>query len=243
MVHRLALIVLCSSLVFGQAAKTTKSGAAKAPASTTGHPTAILQTTAGDMTCELFPDKAPKAVANFIGLATGKKDWKNPSTGQTMHGKALYDGVIFHRTIPGFVIQAGDPSGTGSGDVGIEFEDEPSDLLYDRPGRLGMANHGPNTNGSQFFITEVPFPSLNPKPGHVYTIFGQCDDASVELVKKIARMPCTMGACNPNNSKPADPVKIKHIEIRNAGGAAKKPGTAKKSGTTKAAPKPTASPK
>jgi len=244
MVHRLALIVLCSSLVFGQAAKTTKSGTAKASATAAGHPTAILHTTAGDMTCELFPDKAPKAVANFIGLATGKKDWKNPSTGQTMHGKPLYDGVIFHRVIPGFMIQGGDPTGSGSGDVGYTFEDEPNqDLLFDKPGRLAMANRGPNTNSSQFFITEVPVPFLNPQPGRVYTIFGQCDDATVALVQKIARMPCTMGPCTPSNSTPAEPVKIKHIEIRNAGAAAKKPGTAKKSGTTKAAAKPAASPK
>src|SRR5262249_16112408 len=181
-------------------------------------PQAILHTTAGDMKCTLFPDQAPKAVANFIGLAQGTKDWKDPATGKTMHGKPLYDGVTFHRVIPMFMIQGGDPTGTGSGPVGIQFEDElHADLLFDQPGRLAMANSGRNTNGSQFFITEVPLPPLNPcldeggcpkpyPPGHVdkgtgYTIFGQCDDASVELVKKIARMPCQGGVpCNGRNS-------------------------------------------
>jgi peptidyl-prolyl cis-trans isomerase A (cyclophilin A) len=194
-------------------------------------PAAILHTTAGDMKCELFPDQAPKTVANFIGLATGTKDWKDPVTLEVMHRKPLYDGVIFHRTIPGFMIQGGDPTGTGSGNVGYEFADElHADLLYDKPGRLAMANHGPNTNSSQFFITEVPQPGLNPcldeggcqKPwGHVdkntgYTIFGQCDDATVELVKKIARMPCRGAVCDGRNSRPDNPVKITHIEIVNA---------------------------
>jgi peptidyl-prolyl cis-trans isomerase A (cyclophilin A) len=191
---------------------------------------AILHTTAGDMKCELFPDKAPKAVGNFIGLANGTKDWRDPATGKTAHSKALYDGVIFHRTIPGFMIQGGDPLGTGTGGPGFEFEDElHADLLYDKPGRLAMANHGPNTNGSQFFITEVAQPGLNPclddggcqRPwGHVdkntgYTIFGQCDDATVELVKKIARMPCRGTVCDGRNSQPDNPVKISHIEILN----------------------------
>src|SRR5262249_25931427 len=210
-------------------------------------PQAILHTTAGDMKCELFPDKAPKAVANFIGLATGKKDWINPLTGQTVHGKALYDGVIFHRVIPNFMIQSGDPIGTGYGNPGFKFADElNADLLFDRPGRLAMANSGPNTNGSQFFITEVAYPSLNPcldEGGCVrgnravpknsgYTLFGQCDAAAVELVKKIASGMCQGGVpCNFQNSKLQDPVKIKHIEILNAPGAARpavtKPSAAK----------------
>jgi peptidyl-prolyl cis-trans isomerase A (cyclophilin A) len=257
MFHRIALVVLCCSLAFAQGTRKTKTGSTKktqAPA----QPTAILHTTAGDMTCELFPDKAPKAVANFIGLASGRKDWKNPSTGATEHGKPLYDGVIFHRTIPNFMIQGGDPTGTGSGDVGYTFEDElHPDLLFDKPGRLAMANRGPNTNSSQFFITETEVPFLNPcldpngcmggrrPPNSGYTIFGQCDGQTVELVKKIARMPCTMGPCTSSNSRPADPVKINHVEIRNAGGAPKG-GAGKKAGTSKGAAKkakPSATPK
>jgi peptidyl-prolyl cis-trans isomerase A (cyclophilin A) len=220
-------------------------------------PTAILHTTAGDMKCELFPDQAPNAVANLIGLATGTKAWKDPVTGKMIHEKPLYDGVIFHRTIPGFMIQTGDPTGTGSGNVGFDFADElHADLLYDKPGRLGMANHGRNTNSSQFFITEVAYPSLNPcldeggcqKPyGHIdqgtgYTIFGQCDDAAVEVVKKIARMPCQAGlTCSDRNSRPQNPVKISHIEILNAPAAAKT-APAKPAAGTPAKPKPSPKP-
>jgi peptidyl-prolyl cis-trans isomerase A (cyclophilin A) len=236
---RLALVVLCSGLTFSQAAKKTTPTATKKSAA---NPTAIIHTTAGDMKCELFPDKAPKAVSNFIGLATGQKDWTNPATGAKVHGKPLYDGVIFHRVIPEFMIQGGDPMGTGTGNPGYQFDDElHPDLLFDHPGRLAMANSGPNTNGSQFFITEKETPFLNPcldpggcmggrrAPNSGYTIFGQCDDATVELVKKIARMPCTMGPCSASNSRPAEPVKIKHIDITGAG--AKKPAT--KTGATK----------
>jgi peptidyl-prolyl cis-trans isomerase A (cyclophilin A) len=216
---------------------------------------AILHTTAGDMKCELFTGQAPKTVANFTGLAQGTKRWKNPATGKQVVGKPLYDGVIFHRVIPNFMIQGGDPSGSGSGDVGFEFQDElRADLLFDKPGRLAMANHGPNTNSSQFFITEEAVPFLNPcldeggctrGSRHVdkntgYTIFGQCDDVTVELVKKIARMPCQGGApCDGRNSRPQDPVKIKHVEIQNAGSrAAAQPSVAKP-----AAAKPAAQPK
>lgn len=171
-------------------------------------PTAIIHTTVGDMTCTLFPDKAPIGVANFIGLANGTRDWKNPVSGAKKHGVPLYDGTIFHRVIPEFMIQGGDPAGNGQGDPGYEFKNEvSSDLLFDRPGRLAYANSGPNTNGSQFFITEVATPHLN---GH-YTIFGQCDEQAVELVKKIARM-----ARDPQNDKPFRPVKITHITIVHA---------------------------
>ncbi|HET9183227.1 MAG TPA: peptidylprolyl isomerase [Candidatus Angelobacter sp.] len=254
MLKRLALVVLCSTLVVAQTGKKTKSGTAKSPATkAAANPTAIIHTTAGDLKCELFPKEAPKTVANFIGLATGKKDWKDPATGKTMHGKPLYDGVIFHRTIPNFMIQGGDPTGTGSGDVGFTFDDElHPDLLFDKPGRLAMANRGPNTNSSQFFITETELPFLNPcldpngcmggrrAPNSGYTIFGQCDEPSVELVKKIARMPCTMGPCTPNNSKPANPVKITHIEIRNAGRPHAAGAKKKKTGVAKSAPKTSA---
>lgn len=178
----------------------------------TGQPTAIIETTAGNMTCTLFPDKAPIGVENFIGLATGTKDWKNPVSGASKHGVPLYDGTIFHRVIPGFMIQGGDPKGDGTGDPGYKFKNEvSSDLLFDKPGRLAYANSGPDTNGSQFFITEVATPHLNGK----YTLFGQCDEATVALVKQIAHM-----ATDPMNDRPFRPVKIVHIKIVRAGAAA-----------------------
>jgi peptidyl-prolyl cis-trans isomerase A (cyclophilin A) len=207
--HKLLIpcLVFCSMC---SAAQTTMQ--AKKPATPTApaQPTAIIETTAGKMTCTLLPDKAPIGVANFIGLARGTKDWTNPANGKKMHGVALYNGTIFHRVIPEFMIQGGDPLGSGTGDPGYKFKNETSpDLSFDRPGRLAYANAGPDTNGSQFFITEVPFPSLNGG----YTIFGQCDDASVEIVKEIARMPRNM-----SNDRPDDPVKIVKITILHAGG-------------------------
>jgi peptidyl-prolyl cis-trans isomerase A (cyclophilin A) len=121
-----------------------------------------------------------------------------------MHHKPLFDGTIFHRVIPEFMIQGGDPTGTGMGDPGYSFQDEFNpDLGFDVPGRLAMANSGPNTNGSQFFITEVPTPHLN---GH-HTIFGQCDEASLAVVKAIARV--QVGA----NDKPVVPVVLKKVTI------------------------------
>ncbi|HXX27002.1 MAG TPA: peptidylprolyl isomerase [Terriglobales bacterium] len=182
------------------------------PAVVKAQPVAIIDTTAGKLTCTLFPDKAPIAVANFIGLAEGTKDWISPVTHQKKHGVPLYDGTIFHRVIPDFMIQGGDPAGNGTGDPGYQFKNEvSSDLKFDRPGRLAYANAGPDTNGSQFFITEVAYPSLNGG----YTIFGQCDDASVALVKQIARMG------RDSNDRPYRPVKINHITIEHAPKATK----------------------
>ncbi|MFZ0817308.1 MAG: peptidylprolyl isomerase [Candidatus Sulfotelmatobacter sp.] len=191
------------------------------PAAPAGPPTAIIDTTVGKMTCVLFPDKAPIGVANFIGLATGTKDWTT-SKGVTKHGVPLYNGTIFHRVIPDFMIQGGDPAGDGTGDPGYKFKNEvSSDLLFDKPGRLAYANSGPDTNGSQFFITEVATPHLNGG----YTIFGQCDDATVVLVKQIARM-----ATDPMNNRPFRPVKIIHITITH-GSTAPKPATTVKKPT------------
>jgi peptidyl-prolyl cis-trans isomerase A (cyclophilin A) len=197
------------------------------PAST--DPEAIIETTAGNMHCTLFPKIAPIGVDNFIGLAKGSKDWTSPS-GQKKHGVPLYNGTIFHRVIPDFMIQGGDPKGDGTGDPGYKFKNETSsDVGFDQPGRLAYANAGPDTNGSQFFITEVAYPSLNGG----YTIFGQCDDAAVELVKQIARM-----ARDPRDDRPFRPVKIVKITIvkpgaatgatRSATPAAKKPAAAAK---------------
>jgi peptidyl-prolyl cis-trans isomerase A (cyclophilin A) len=204
--------------------------AAPTAAAASADPTAIIDTTAGKMTCTLFPKVAPIGVANFIGLANGTKDWTSPVTHSKKHGVALYDGTIFHRVIPDFMIQGGDPTGTGMGDPGYKFKNETSpELTFDRPGRLAYANAGPDTNGSQFFITEVPYPSLNGG----YTIFGQCDDASVTLVKQIARMG------RDANDKPYRPIKINHITIAKAGTAApasKGPAPATKKPAAKPAP-------
>lgn len=209
-----AVSVVLVSILCGTKLASSQSAANKpaAKSAATGEPTAIFDTTAGKLTCKLFEKQTPETVANFIGLATGTKDWKSPVSGANKHGVPLYDGTIFHRVIPNFMIQGGDPAGNGTGDPGYKFRDEfvPT-LTFDRPGRLAMANSGPNTNGSQFFITEVPTPHLNGR----HTIFGQCDDASVALVKKIARM-----AVDPNNDRPFRPVKINHITIER-GGAAK----------------------
>ena len=204
-------LVLSSIQAAAQTTPATKTPIKRPVAAASAQPTAIIDTSLGKMTCTLFPDKAPIGVANFIGLAKGTKDWTNPSTGRPMHGVPLYSGTIFHRVIPEFMIQGGDPLGKGTGDPGYKFKNETSpSLAFDRPGRLAYANSGPDTNGSQFFITEVPYPSLN---GH-YTIFGQCDDPSVELVKKVARVPRN------GNDLPNDPVKINKITILRAGGTA-----------------------
>jgi peptidyl-prolyl cis-trans isomerase A (cyclophilin A) len=210
----LILLMAFSSLqlVSQTSAPAAKKPVARKPTAATAAlpPTAVIDTTAGKLTCVLFPDKAPIGVANFIGLARGTKEWTNPATGRKMHGVPLYNGTIFHRVIPNFMIQGGDPVGTGEGDPGYKFKNETSsDLQFDRPGRLAYANAGPDTNGSQFFITEVPYPSLNGG----YTIFGQCDDPSVEIVKKIARL------ARNGNDRPNDPPKIVKVTILHAGGA------------------------
>ena len=223
-----------------QAAPAAKPSTATKPggaAATTVHPaskpTAVIKTTVGDLTCTLFPDKAPIGVQNFIGLASGTKDWKNPVSGSTKHGVPLYDGTIFHRVIPEFMIQGGDPAGNGSGGPGYDFKNEVSgDLLFDRPGRLAYANSGPNTNGSQFFITEDVEHSRHLSGS--YTIFGQCDDAAVTLVKQISHM-----ATDPTNDKPFRPVKIIHISIVRSTGTAAKPGA----GTTVKKPAAATAPK
>jgi cyclophilin family peptidyl-prolyl cis-trans isomerase len=200
-------------------------------AASSGEPTAVFDTTVGKLRCTLFEKETPITVKNFIDLATGAKDWTNPVSHATKHNTPLYDGTIFHRVIPGFMIQGGDPAGNGTGDPGYKFKDEfVSTILFDRPGRLAMANSGPGTNGSQFFITEVPTPHLNGR----HTIFGQCDEASVTLVKQIAHM-----ATDPSTDKPFRPVKIVHIAIvRGAAAApAAKPATpAKKPAATTTKP-------
>jgi peptidyl-prolyl cis-trans isomerase A (cyclophilin A) len=143
---------------------------------------ATFQTSAGDLVVRLLPEKAPKTVENFVGLAEGTREWTDPRSGEKVK-RPLYDGTAFHRVIPDFMIQGGDPLGTGTGGPGYRFADEIGpDNRFDRPGLLAMANAGPNTNGSQFFITEVPTPHLN--RGH--TIFGEVVKGG-DLIAKIAR--------------------------------------------------------
>jgi len=204
----------------GATQKSTPSSTAHKPSSTTpaARPTAILDSSAGKLTCALFPEKAPNGVKNFVGLATGAKDWMDPKTGKLVHGKPLYDGTVCHRIIPEFMIQCGDPLGNGEGGPGYAFDNEISpDLKFDVPGLLAYANSGQDqnghgTNGSQFFITEKGLPEqhqllLNGN----YTIFGQCTPQSVEVVKQIARGPIKPGT----RDQAAEPAVIKHITILN----------------------------
>jgi peptidyl-prolyl cis-trans isomerase A (cyclophilin A) len=142
---------------------------------------ATLVTSRGEIRVQLFSDTAPETVENFVGLATGSKPWTDPRTGAEQ-SRPLYEGTIFHRVIPQFMIQGGDPLGNGRGGPGYTFEDEVGGPhRFDRPGRLAMANAGPNTNGSQFFITQAPTPWLDGK----HTIFGQVV-GGMEVVDSIA---------------------------------------------------------
>jgi len=162
---------------------------------------AKIETSKGALQCRLYDDKAPITVANFIGLATGKRTWKDPNSGQWVNRPA-YDGTTFHRIIKGFMIQGGDAKGNGTGEPGYVIKDEIwSGAKHDRAGLLCMANRGPNTNGAQFFITDVPTPNLDGG----YTIFGEC--APVELVHEIASVPTGF------QDRPQTPVTIKSVTI------------------------------
>jgi peptidyl-prolyl cis-trans isomerase A (cyclophilin A) len=169
--------------------------------------TATLHTTAGDIVVELFGDQAPVTVQNFVNLAEGSKEWQNPATGQKSN-EPLYNGTVFHRVIEGFMIQGGDPLGSGRGGPGYQFKDEfHPDLRFDRPYLLAMANAGPGTNGSQFFITVGPTPHLNRK----HTIFGEVADAeSRAVVDKIAAAPTD------HSDRPREDVTITSVEITRA---------------------------
>jgi len=162
---------------------------------------AIIKTSMGDITVSLFADKAPKTVANFVGLSQGQIPWTHPQTGNKQY-EPLYSGTIFHRVIPDFMIQGGDPIGTGTGGPGYKFEDEVNDKEFTEAGILAMANAGPNTNGSQFFITLAPTPWLNGK----HTIFGKVIEG-MDVVEKIGAT--QTGA----NDKPVKDIVIDKIEI------------------------------
>lgn len=164
---------------------------------------AIFDTSMGSFVVKLFPEEAPKTVENFIGLAEGTKEFKDPSTGK-MVKRPLYNGLVFHRIIKDFMIQGGDPLGNGTGGPGYSFEDEfNSPRVFDKPGILAMANAGPNTNGSQFFITVVPTPWLN----RHHTIFGEV----VEGYPVVDKM--SLVETSPGNNRPLKPVTITTVKI------------------------------
>ena len=166
--------------------------------------TATLHTNHGDIVLNLFEDHAPQTVANFVGLATGTREYADPSTGARTTGR-FYDGLSFHRIINGFMIQGGCPLGTGTGGPGYTFGDEfHPELSFNRPYLLAMANAGPGTNGSQFFITVGPTPHLNRK----HTIFGEvADQPSRDVVDQIAQ------ARTGRNDRPVDPVVINSVDV------------------------------
>jgi peptidyl-prolyl cis-trans isomerase A (cyclophilin A) len=164
--------------------------------------TATLRTNQGTVQVRLFPDQAPKTVQNFVELAEGSREWTDPTTRQPTAGR-LYDGTIFHRVIPRFMIQGGDPLGTGTGGPGYKFGDEiHPDLRFDRPYLLAMANAGPGTNGSQFFITVVPTPHLNGR----HTIFGEVVDGQ-EVVDLISQTQTD------RNDRPVQDVVLESVSI------------------------------
>ena len=167
---------------------------------------ATLQTDQGTIVCELFEKEAPLAVQNFVGLAEGTKEYKDPRTGAMKKGH-YYDGTVFHRVIPDFMIQGGDPTGTGMGGPGYKFKNESApNVNFDKAGRLAMANAGRDTNGSQFFITDAPVGLAAAD----YTIFGQVIEG-LDVVKKIARVP--KDPSNPEHSKPVKPPVLEKVTI------------------------------
>ena len=170
--------------------------------------TATLRTNRGDVVLRLFPDHAPKTVRNFVELAEGTREWTNPATRKASQ-EPLYNGTIFHRVIPDFMIQGGDPLGTGRGGPGYEFGDEiHPDLAFDRPYLLAMANAGPGTNGSQFFITTAPTPWLNGR----HTIFGEVIEGA-DVVDLISRVKTG------SQDRPVEDVTLESVTIDRGTGA------------------------
>jgi len=166
-------------------------------------PTARVQTTMGELTVDLYADRAPRTVENFVGLATGSTEWTDPETGESVDGEPFYEDVPIHRVIDGFMIQTGDRTGTGRGGPGYQFDDEFHDeLRHDQPGVLSMANSGPNTNGSQFFITLAPTPHLD----DAHSVFGQVTDG-MDVVEAIG------GVETDEDNRPIEPVDLESVTI------------------------------
>jgi peptidyl-prolyl cis-trans isomerase A (cyclophilin A) len=168
---------------------------------------AVFDTTKGKIVCRLTPEASPKTVENFTGLAEGKKPFTDPKTGQQVT-RPFYDGLVFHRVIPKFMIQGGDPLGSGMGGPGYKFADEITpDLNFNKPGVLAMANSGPNTNGSQFFITVDATPFLNDRPGSHYTIFGKVVEGQevADAISTVSR---------DGNDQPDIPVVMNKVTIQ-----------------------------
>jgi peptidyl-prolyl cis-trans isomerase A (cyclophilin A) len=242
--NRLSAVLLVAAAAFAQTAPAPQKKAA-APAPATATPPkpaapaldpglyATINTTMGTIVAVLYEKEAPVTVQNFVALARGTKAWMDPKT-HTMVAKPLYNGVTFHRVMANFMIQTGDPTGTGSHDCGFTIKDEVVPTLkFDRPGRLGMANTGlPHSGACQFFIMHKPYPSLDPPQGN-YTIFGQVVEGQ-EVVDKIAVVPTGAG------NKPLTPVRITSVTIKRVGPppapAAKKAPTGTTPAVKKSAP-------
>ncbi|MBK5290858.1 MAG: peptidylprolyl isomerase [Acidobacteriia bacterium] len=234
-------LLLAASATAALAQTAPAAAAPKAPAAKPAAPKrapglyGVISTSVGDITVKFYEKQTPVTVKNFVDLALGRKTYTNPENGLPVR-KPFYNGLTFHRVIPGFMIQGGDPLGNGSGGTSpIPDEFDPA-LTFDVPGRLAMANAGPNTGSCQFFLTEVPTPHLN----GLHTIFGQVVEGQ-ERVNEIARTPVA-------NDKPVTPVEIVKITIKREGvaaGAAKpagavKPGAAKPAAVKPAGAKPAA---
>jgi cyclophilin family peptidyl-prolyl cis-trans isomerase len=225
---RFIVCLLGVAAAFAQTPSATEKAAEPAKAEREPGLYATITTSQGTIVAKLFEKESPITVKNFVDLALGRKTWPDPKTGQRVK-RPLYNGLTFHRVIPGFMIQGGDPQGTGMGGTDtIPDEFDPS-LSFDRPGRLGMANAGPRTGSSQFFITEVPTPHLNGK----HTVFGQVVGGQ-DVVEKIARVP--RGA----NDKPSTPVRIVRVSINRVGPgpAVSRASPAKPAAARAAKPKP-----
>jgi len=168
-----------------------------------GSISATLHTSEGDIDIDLFDERAPRTVENFVGLATGEKPWTDPETEEPVEGEPLYDDIPFHRVIGDFMIQTGDPTGTGRGGPGYTFDDEfHEDLRHESAGTVSMANRGPDTNGSQFFITLAPQPHLDDK----HAVFGEVTDG-MDVVEAIG------GAKTDRQDKPKDEILLESVEI------------------------------
>lgn len=204
LVATLTLVLALSSPVWAQDVPPVQSESAEEILATVpgeGRIHMTMTTSMGAFHCVLYDDLVPSTVANFVGLAKGIKTFVDPESGEPVR-RPLYDGLIFHRVIPDFMIQGGDPLGNGTGGPGYRFNDEfDAQLRHDRPGIMSMANSGPNTNGSQFFITERPTPHLDNR----HSVFGACDEA--ELIRTIARVPT-----GPRD-RPLEPVTIDRLEF------------------------------